>query len=998
MRPDAVVASASDGRDLEFPFGDGEATIDLGLFAGQVPTWTLRLRHGTRWLDWPPTRVAGHLAPWGSTGARALLTFDGATAGRPIITTLADRGQLAVMPASVRSTRAGLRVAATSLVGPHGDASAHLVMRDRASGARLSLAIPRGASTARGPWRATPWSLVVPWESLAQGQSWDLFIEAAFAHATVTRRLTVAPRWRPPRARQFSLDGTMHVIEPRATYKARALSVRVEHLSLATWRELHGGGARRQGSEGANRELWLIGELPDRARDNGLALFRYVTRHHPEIDARYVITADSPDRAAVEELGPLVLHGTPEHARAVLRADRIAATHHPDYLYPLRTAWMRRRVRATLVFMQHGVLGAKWVADIYGANSASFETDLFLVSSPREREIVERDFGYSRDRVAVTGLPRFDSLVAPEPRRDIVLVVPTWRPWIDSPDELAGSEFASQWRNLLADARVREVWQGLDVVVTAHPNMGFAELGDAHGVRLAGREESIQSLVRRAAMVVTDFSSVGIDAALLDRPVVYFAFDGNRLQGRTGAHSAQLPGDVTVTLEAAVAAIEGAAARNFEVGPERAALARTYFPAADAESSRRVFEAVRDAVRTRPRPLARRLTRARRALGMRVARSRLRTPLVRVAYELGRLTPLTSQRVLLETSFGKQYGDSPRAIYEELRRARPDLACTWVGVRAQGADSVGRLTLRYGWLLGTAGTLISNQSLPHWIRTRRHQLYIQTWHGTPLKRMLHDLDHITGRDAGYVARATRGAAQWGVMLSPNPHTTAAMASAFRHRARVVESGYPRNDAFYAADAHERAARVRTRLGIAPERAIVLHAPTFRDEGLDGHGTFVPTEIIDLERFAERYGATATLVLRRHVLDRTAARIPPSAAHCVVDASGADDTQDLLIATDVLVTDYSSVAFDFLNTRRPSIFFAPDIESYRDRVRGFYLDEATDLPGPLVRETAQFEAALDEALARGSIAGYDMARFARRYCPHDDGRAAARVVAELFGQG
>jgi CDP-glycerol glycerophosphotransferase len=180
--------------------------------------------------------------------------------------------------------------------------------------------------------------------------------------------------------------------------------------------------------------------------------------------------------------------------------------------------------------------------------------------------------------------------------------------------------------------------------------------------------------------------------------------------------------------------------------------------------------------------------------------------------------------------------------------------------------------------------------------------------------------------------------------------------------------------------------------------MVVHAPTFRDEGLDGRGAFVPTEAIDLRRFAEAFGDRAVLVLRRHVLDRTPARIPPEAAHCVVDGSSVPDVQDLLVAADVLVTDYSSVAFDFLNTRRPCVFFAPDLETYRDRVRGFYLDEKADLPGPCVTDLDALMATLDEALTDGAIAGYDLERFAQRYCPHDDGAAAQRVVSAMLGAG
>jgi CDP-glycerol glycerophosphotransferase len=990
-QPDAVVASAPDGSDIEAAVSDGGFDLDLATLAGVPGPWKIRARDGERWREWSDPFEGDALAPWSDSQAWALFSLDGFPQTTAVVTTReGGRAGLAVTRARARSRRRGVVVTATVLLGPHGPADLSLVLTDGASGARVTAPVIAGRSSTAGPWRAAKVRATVPWAELASGTEWDATIVAAFGSHEARVKLKVPDTWRAPRARRFSAGGRTAVLELRATYKARSLRIRAASLTDDAWREL----TRRRPHRG-DRPLWLIGELPDRARDNGLALFRHLVARHPEIDARYVITHDSPDRAAAEGVGPVVLHGSVEHARAVRSAARIASTHHPDYLYPMRTEWMRRRVGAVLVFLQHGVLAAKWVADLYGARSSTFETDRFLVSSPREADVVARDFGYSRDRIAVTGLSRFDTLLEPRTAPRIALVVPTWRPWLVDDDSLAGSDFAVQWSALLSDARVRDAFHGLDVVAVAHPNL--ANLDGFPHVRFAADAEPLQDLIRSAAMVLTDYSSIGIDAALLRVPVVYFQFDAQRLQGRTGPHERDLPGDIALTADAAAARVAEAAASGFTVSDERAELARSYFPAYDTNSAERVVGAIRSARRTRPPRSKRSLRAARSRAAAYVARAGARTVVVRIAYEVARLSPVRRSEVLFEASFGRQFADSPRAIFHELRRERPDLHCTWVGVSAPGAASVGRMTLGYARLLATAGTLVSNQSLPHWIRTRRSQQYIQTWHGTPLKRMLHDLDHITGRDAGYVRRATRGAAQWGVLLSPNAHTTAAMASAFRHSARVLEVGYPRNDIFFAADAAQRAAEAKARLGIAEGRKVVLHAPTFRDEGLDGRGVYVPTEAIDFRAFARAFGNDATLVLRRHFLDRTPARIPPEAAHCVIDATGEQDVQDLLLAADVLVTDYSSVAFDFLVARRPSIFLAPDLESYRDRVRGFYLNETTDLPGPVVTARDDFERALREALTTGEVDGYDLESFAARFAPHDDGHAAQRVVAELFGR-
>lgn len=1015
--PITLVASSAEGIDRDMPsaVADGGVrfVVDLTEFAGTAGPWTLRLRHRGRWLDWGgATWDLGVLTPYADSSGWAVVTAAGGAApALSVATSPTHSGFFAASARAVATRRSGLRVDATVQLGPHGDAELSVLAVERATGESVRIPIEVTRQRPRhGPWRVRHVRAQIPWHALLTDAPsvWDVSIVATNHVGEFTRRLAAPPSaWRrTPRTARRHHRSQVWFLEPRYTYKARTLHVRVSALGEDAWSALRTSArtawltrVRRR-----SRPLWLIGELPSRAQDNGIALFRHVRHHHPEIDARYVISDDSPSRADVESLGPVVLHGTVAHARAVLVADRVVSTHHADYLFPLRTEWMRRQVKATLVFLQHGVLGAKWVADLYGVRSRTFATDLFLVSSPRERDIVVRDFGYRRDQVAVTGLPRFDSLLSGSAERTTVLVMPTWRPWLTDSSQVRGSEFAEAWGALLADARVRDALLGTEVVVVAHPNLAEV-LTDLHlpSVRVAGADELLPDLLSKARMLITDYSSVGIDAAIAGRAVVYYQFDRPRFMGRGRAHvdlDADLPGEVAVTHQGAAGAVVAASERDFAITQEHAARARTFFPARDTGSSERVVAAVTAARRSRPsrtRALARRtMAAAAAALG----RSRLRTPVVRAVYEAARLTRLRPTTALFEASFGRQYADSPLAIARELRRQHPEFRIVWSGTVAPEppASSVGRLTVRYGWHLATAGTLVSNQSLPHWIRPRRRQLYLQTWHGTPFKRMLHDLDSITGRDAGYVHRATRGASRWGVLLSPNPHTTRAMASAFRHRARVLEVGYPRNDIFYAPDLPERTARLRDSLGIRAGAALVLHAPTFRDEGLDGNGVFVPTEAIDLRRFAETFGDRAVLVLRRHVLDRTPARIPPEAAHCVVDGTAVADVQDLLVAADVLVTDYSSVAFDFLNTRRPCVFFAPDLESYRDRVRGFYLDPAVDLPGPLVTDQDALMGALEESFTHGAIAGFDLEAFAQRYCPHDDGAAAKRVVATVFGAG
>ena len=137
------------------------------------------------------------------------------------------------------------------------------------------------------------------------------------------------------------------------------------------------------------------------------------------------------------------------------------------------------------------------------------------------------------------------------------------------------------------------------------------------------------------------------------------------------------------------------------------------------------------------------------------------------------------------------------------------------------------------------------------------------------------------------------------------------------------------------------------------------------------------------------------MLRMHVLVSNAVSIPESLRHRIIDVSSHPDIQELYLASDVLITDYSSVFFDYSLLRRPIIFYAYDLENYRDNLRGFYLDYESALPGPIVEEEHELWDVLAAALAGNDLPGVDREEFIRKFAPHDDGNAARRVIERFF---
>jgi CDP-glycerol glycerophosphotransferase len=212
---------------------------------------------------------------------------------------------------------------------------------------------------------------------------------------------------------------------------------------------------------------------------------------------------------------------------------------------------------------------------------------------------------------------------------------------------------------------------------------------------------------------------------------------------------------------------------------------------------------------------------------------------------------------------------------------------------------------------------------------------------------------------------------------------------------VVEQGYPRNDVFFRPEADDVARRVRRQLGIAAGATVVLYAPTFRDDQPAGHNRFSFALPLDLERFARELGPDVVLLLRMHVLVRGGSPVPESLAGRVHDVSAYPEIQELYLASDVLVTDYSSVFFDYAALRRPMIFYAYDLEAYRDKLRGFYLDYSTDVPGPIVTTEDELYATLRDLPGVVARYGERYDEFLARFAPHDDGHAAERVVDAVF---
>jgi CDP-glycerol glycerophosphotransferase len=271
---------------------------------------------------------------------------------------------------------------------------------------------------------------------------------------------------------------------------------------------------------------------------------------------------------------------------------------------------------------------------------------------------------------------------------------------------------------------------------------------------------------------------------------------------------------------------------------------------------------------------------------------------------------------------------------------------------------------------------------------------VQTWHGTPLKRIGLDVDRpqfASGLIYPDLLRAD--VAHWDLLLSPNGFSTPIFRRAFGYDGEIMESGYPRNDPLHRPGQAERAAAIRARLGLPEGKRVVLYAPTWRDDADRDQGIYRFDLQLDTSAAAAALGDDHVLLVRLHT--KAQCNLPPDAGGFVTDVTHYPDITDLYLISDVLITDYSSVMFDFAGTGRPMLFFTYDLERYRDNLRGFYFDFEAEAPGPLLRTTGDVIDALRglDGVASGYRAAYEA--FTGKYCALDDGQAAARVVRRLL---
>ncbi|MFF1438196.1 CDP-glycerol glycerophosphotransferase family protein [Streptomyces sp. NPDC058295] len=368
----------------------------------------------------------------------------------------------------------------------------------------------------------------------------------------------------------------------------------------------------------------------------------------------------------------------------------------------------------------------------------------------------------------------------------------------------------------------------------------------------------------------------------------------------------------------------------------------------------------------------------------------LRAAVLQAHYRVQLKLPLRADRAVFAAYWGRGHSCNPGALEAAFRTFAPQVRTAWIArpehrsAVPPGPRHVRPGTAAYWTALARSKYLVNNVNFDRRLVKRPGQVFVQTQHGTPLKHMGLDLQArpAAARDMDF-AELLRGVDKWDYVLSANRHTTLTWERVYPGRYETLEYGYPRNDVFQRATSAD-VARLRESLGIPRDTIAVLYAPTHRDYRR------VQRSHLDLERVLRRLGPRFVILARAHHWQEAPAGRPVPG---VIDVTDHPSVESLCLASDALVTDYSSLMFDYAGLDRPIVIHADDWEAY-EAARGTYFDLRACPPGAVARSEDELIDIFATGHWRGSRSAQLRAAFRERFCPYDDGRAAERVVRRV----
>lgn len=363
----------------------------------------------------------------------------------------------------------------------------------------------------------------------------------------------------------------------------------------------------------------------------------------------------------------------------------------------------------------------------------------------------------------------------------------------------------------------------------------------------------------------------------------------------------------------------------------------------------------------------------------------------KVIYPLMRLLPMKRKTIVFESYWGKGFDDNPRALYEYIINNHPEYETVWF-LKNQYTNVIGDAkrvrinSLKYYYYLARAKYFVNNVNFPDFYNKRKNAIEIQTMHGTPLKTLGLDnpLEVPTERQRNNLLRRC---SRWDYLTVPSDYVASIAKRAYQFNKTILNTGYPRNDKLFKNNNITYISKIKEKLNLPTNKKIILYAPTWRIKG-----TYQLQ--MDLDSMKDELGNDYIVLIKLHHFMKKGFSLDKYQGFAF-DLSWYDQISDLYLITDILITDYSSVMFDFSLLEKPMIFFTYDYEKYKNQLRGMYLDFKEEAPGPLVYDTGEIIKEIKDIENFYKKYGKRYSIFKKKFCQYDEGNACEKIFNIIF---
>ncbi|NFA43045.1 CDP-glycerol glycerophosphotransferase family protein [Clostridium botulinum] len=381
-------------------------------------------------------------------------------------------------------------------------------------------------------------------------------------------------------------------------------------------------------------------------------------------------------------------------------------------------------------------------------------------------------------------------------------------------------------------------------------------------------------------------------------------------------------------------------------------------------------------------------------------KSVIKQTIIKIYYIIFYITPINRKTIIFESSVGRNYTGNPKSIFEEMIKQNLDKVynCVWILEDTSqfipgSCKKVKRQRFKYFYYMSIAKFWIMDSRQPSYLKKKKSNIYIQTWHGTPLKKLGLDMTFVNmGGHKNideYKIIFKQNSSRWDYLISQNSYSTEIFKHAFAFNKTMLEIGYPRNDILFNYDSII-LDKLRKKLNISEEKKIILYAPTWRDNQYNKEGKYKFIVPINLEKFVEKFKDEYVLILKPHYL--VADKIDVSKYSENVKVCGINyDIQELYLLSDILITDYSSVMFDYSILKKPIIFYMYDLEEYENEIREFYFDILEEAPGEIVLNNEELMKSIEHVYDIFGKHSDKYDRFCKKYNSKDVGNASKDII-------